>query len=106
MVNWRVLPIFYNIIVIITNRIEIIEISSVKPIITIWNLISNRIEIITNIIEINVIYRGEVVSNSNGCINPRDYIDFNYICNDFNSICNLSVKPIIWFQIELKSLQI
>ena len=40
-------------------------------------IISIIIEIITNRIEINEIYQGEVVSNSNGCINPRDYIHFN-----------------------------
>ena len=40
-------------------------------------MISIGIEIITNTIEINEIYQGEVVSNSNGCINPRDYIHFN-----------------------------
>ena len=40
-------------------------------------IISIGIEIITNTIEINEIYRGAVVSNSNGCINPRDYIHFN-----------------------------
>ena len=47
---------------IITNTIEII---------------TNTIEIITNTIEINEIFRGKVVSNSNGCINLRDYIHFN-----------------------------
>ena len=51
-------------------------------------MITNIIVSITNRIEINEIYRGEKVSSSNGCINPRDNIHFNSICNDYNSICN------------------
>ena len=44
-----------------------------------------------------------MVTNSNDGFNTRDFHYYNSICNDYNSICNLSVKPIIRLQIELKS---
>ena len=69
-------------------------------------MISNQIEIITNLIEINVIYRGEVVSNSNGCINPRDYIDLNYICKDFNSITIRFQLDFSRFQLDFSRFQL
>ena len=48
--------------------------------------ITNRIEIITNIIEINVISRVNATIATSNHFAPVDYIAFNYICNDFNSI--------------------
>ena len=50
--------------------------------------ITNRIEIITNRIEINVISRVNATIAIWNHFPPVDYIDFNSICYDYNYICN------------------
>ena len=65
----------------ITNRIVIIEISSVKPIIAIWNRFA----------PVYFIYYNSIcnqISNSNDGFNTRDFNYYNSICNHYNYICN------------------
>ena len=80
---------------------------------SIWNQmicltleISNRIEIISNIIEINVISRVNATITIWNHFASVDFFDFNYIWNDFNSIWNQMMGLTLRFQIELKSFQI